>query len=153
MRKALMLIAAVGAFLALTAARPGNEAQLIQQLNGQPSRPVMPDGGAWGVFTIFDGGPLNNFACAPLTGLVNNVGGAISANVLLLSPLSQYNVCVQPSINGPLWDGGCNTIPTDPNYGVPLQAIPQYVTPDSAARTICAVSDAGSIQMPLWWAQ
>lgn len=135
------------------AARPGTEQQLVQQLNGQPVRVVMPDGGAWGIFTTFDGGTANNFACAPLTGLKNNVGANISANVVLMVPLAQYNVCVAPSVNAPMWDGGCNTIQRDYNYGLPLPTVPQYITPDSVATSICAVSDAGFISLPLWWAQ
>lgn len=152
MRK-LAIIAVLGLGAATMAARPGNEAQLIQQLNGQPVRLVMPDGGPWGIFTTFDGGLANNTACAPLVGLRNNIGASVSGNVVFLSPQQAVNVCVQPSINGPYWDGGCNLSPRDLNYGLPLAAVPQYVTPDSAARTICAVGDAGFLSLPLWWAQ
>jgi len=154
--KRATIIAALSAVMVAAvayAARPGTEQQLIQQLNGQPVRVVMPDGGAWGIFTTFDGGAANNFACAPLTGLVNNVGGAVSANIVFLSPQAAYNVCVMPSVNGPAWDGGCNTLPRDINYGIPLATVPQYITPDNVATRICAVSDAGSISLPLWWAQ
>lgn len=153
MKRALVIVGIMIAGLALTGARPGNEATLIQQLNGQPVRVLMPDGGAWGIFTVFDGGAANAMGCAPLTGLTNNIGGAISANVVFLSPSSTVHVCVQPSINGPLWDGGCNPSPRDLNYGLPLATVPQYITPDSAARQICAYSDAGFVSLPLWWAQ
>lgn len=153
MKRASLAAFAVLAVLALTGARPGTEQQLVQQLNGQPVRPVMPDGGAWGIFTTYDAGPANNFGCAPLTGLRNNAGGTISPNLVLLSPQQGINICVAPSINAPMWDGGCNTLPRDYNYGVPLATVPQYITPDSAARSICAVTDAGFLSLPLWWAQ
>lgn len=153
MKRALAVATLLVVGVLTMAARPGSEQQLIQQLNGQPVRPVMPDGGAWGIFTTYDAGTLNNFACAPLTGLTNNVGAAVSPNVVLVVPTQQYNVCLAPSINAPMWDGGCNTVQRDFNYGVPLSPVPQYLTPDSVARTICAVSDAGFISLPLWWAQ
>lgn len=154
MKRLIATAALVGAAVLFMAARPGNEFTLIQQLNGQPVRPTMPDGGAWGVFKTFDAGQANNTGCAPLTGLTNNVGGAISANVLVFSPLQPLNVCVVPSINNPAWDGGCWVSPGDINYGWPAAVgVPQYVTPDSAARQICFVGDAGSLAVPLWWAQ
>jgi hypothetical protein len=136
------------------AARPGTEQQLIQQLNGQPVRVKMADGGAWGIFTQYDGGSANSFGCAPMTGLTSNTGGAVSANVVVFVPLVPVNVCMMPSVNGRAWDGGCNAIPTDLNYGMPLTTgVPQYMTPDSVATSICAVSDAGFVSMPMMWAQ
>jgi hypothetical protein len=154
MKRALALVPMLGLAALVMAARPGTEQQLVQQLNGQPIRVRMSDGGAWGIFTTYDAGTANNFACAPLTGLTNNVGASVSANVLVFIPLAQLNVCVMPSVNGPMWDGGCNTIPSDINYGWPVAAnVPQYITPDSVATRICAVSDAGFIQLPIGWAQ
>lgn len=153
MRKlAIVAVLVVGA--ATMAARPGTEQQLIQQLNGQPVRVVQPDGGPWGIFTTFDGGTANNRACVPVVGLRNNIGATVSANVIVLVPLVPVNVCIQPSVNSPYWDGGCNTLPQDLNYGWPLAAnVPQYMTPDSVATTICAVTDAGFLSVPLGWAQ
>jgi hypothetical protein len=152
--RALALVALLSLGALLMAARPGTEQQLVQQLNGQPVRPVMADGGPWGIFTTYDAGTANNFGCAPLTGLRNNVGASVSANVLVFIPLQPLNVCVMPSVNGPLWDGGCTTIPNDINYGWPVAAgVPQYITPDSVANTICVVSDAGFISLPIGWAQ
>lgn len=154
MKRVLAIIALLGSGAAMMAARPGSEFQLVTQLNGQPIRVIMADGGPWGIFTTYDAGTANNFGCAPLTGLTNNVGAAVSANVLVFIPLAQLNVCVMPSVNGPLWDGGCNTLPTNINYGWPVAAnVPQYITPDSVATRICAVTDAGFIQLPIGWAQ
>ena len=154
MKRALTLASLAGFAALVMAARPGNEQQLIQQLNGQPSRWTMPDGGRSGVFTVFDGGALNNLACVNISGATNSAGQAVSANVILLVALGPANVCVRPSVFSPLWDGGCNTIPWDENYGVPVPAgVPQYITPDSAARSLCAVGDAGFLAVPLWTVQ
>lgn len=139
--------------LGLMAARPGNEFNLVTQLNGQPSRWVLQDGGRSGVFTVFDAG-ANSYGCMDLTGATNSVGAAVSPNVIVVVPLMPVNVCVRPSVFSPAWDGGCNTIPTDENYGVPMQAgVPQYMTPDLAARALCVVSDAGFIVVPVWTVQ
>lgn len=136
------------------AARPGNEHQLIQQLNGQPVRPVMADAGAWGIFATYDAGTANSLGCAPLTGLTNNKGVAIVPNVIVFVPLAPLHICIAPSVNAPLWDGGCNFLTRDRNYGWPVATgVPQYVTPDTTATHICAVSDAGFVELPLGWAQ
>lgn len=154
MSRALPLVALLSVGAALMAARPGSEFQLVTQLNGQPIRVRMADGGAWGVFTVSDGGAANSFGCAPITNLVNVVGGAVSANVLVFVPLQAMNFCVMPSAQAPLWDGGCSVVPTDINYGWPVAAgVPQYVTPDSVAQQICFTTDAGSITQPIGWAQ
>jgi hypothetical protein len=152
MKRALALL---GLAALVMAARPGTEQQLVQQLNGQPARVFMPDGGAWGVFTEYDAGTTNNRGCMPLTGLVNNQGVSVQANVLVVVPLTPSNVCVVPSATNPWWDGGaCATNPRDPTYGIPLPVgVPQYITPDSLARYLCVVTDAGFVQLPAWWAQ
>lgn len=161
----------------LMAARPGNEFQLQTQLFGQPVRWTMPDGGRSGVFTaVSDGGLLNGTGCMPLYGaktptnlpllpdgglVPKDDGGApdpvfnlISANVLLVVPLVGVNVCIRPSANSPTWDGGCNATPTSENYGVPLPVgTPQYIVPDSNATSLCAVSDAGTVALPVWTVQ
>lgn len=150
MKRLIATAALVGAAVLFMAARPGNEFTLIQGLNGQPVRPLMSDAGAWGVFT----GAGINFGCAPLTNLSNNVGGAVNAGIVMVLPLQALNVCLQPSLASPYWDGGCNYDPKDLNYGWPLaQGIPQYITPGNAARFICFVGDAGSLTVPLGWAQ
>ena len=134
----------------LMAARPGTEQQLVQQLNGQPSRFVMVDGGRSGIFETSS----TTARCMPLAGAKNQNNVAIVPNVLLLVPLTAGNLCVRPSVNDAPWDGGCNVIPHDENYGVPLAVgVPQYVTPDSRATHVCFAGDAGSISVPVWWAQ
>lgn len=152
--KRLALVAATLLALAAWAARPGTEQQLVQQLNGQPVRPVMADGGAWGIFATYDAGTANSLGCAPLTGLTNNVGGAVTPNLIVFMPLAPLHICVMPSVNNPMWDGGCDFATRSRNYGMPVATgVPQYITPDSAATRICAVSDAGFVELPLWWAQ
>lgn len=144
----------------LLAARPGTEQQLIQQLNGQPVRWVMPDGGRSGVFTQFDGGAQNSIGCMPLFGAKTIINGTLQPvfpNVLVMVALTPSNVCMRPSTSSTVWDGGCNALPMDENYGVPMPVgVPQYETPDSlaaSAGSLCAVSDAGYVSLPVWWAQ
>lgn len=144
--KKLLAVAALA--VAFMAARPGNEFNLLTQLNGQPSRWVMPDGGRSGAFSA------TSSACMRLTPATNSVGAAVSPNVVVFIPLTAVNVCIRPSVFSPAWDGGCNTIPGDENYGVPLAAgVPQYFVPDNAATTLCAVSDAGTVVIPAWTVQ
>lgn len=152
MKKALVISAV--AVVALMAARPGSEQQLVQQLNGQPSRWVMPDAGRSGVFTLYDAGTANNRGCMPLTGATNSAGASVSPNVLVFVPLVPVNVCIRPSVFSPVWDGGCTTLPQDENYGLPLPVgVPQYLTPDTSARSLCFVTDGGYLSVPVWTAQ
>lgn len=160
--KRLFLITVLAAPVAavLMAARPGTEQQLVQQLNGQPSRFYQRDGGVSGIVTQFDGGAANDRGCMPLfdaTAMINGTRTPITPNVLLVQPIRDVNVCVRPSANSTAWDGGCNYIPTDENYGAFFAAkVPQYVTPDGLAAQkgyICAIGDAGSLNIPIWWAQ
>lgn len=154
MKRALFALLLAGVAIASMAARPGTEQQLVQQLNGQPSRWVMPDGGRSGVFTTYDAGAANNVGCMKLLPATNSVGGAVSPNLLLFVPLTPSNVCIRPSIFSPAWDGGCNTNPADENFGVPLPVgVPQYMTPDNAATSLCVVTDGGFIVVPVWTSQ
>lgn len=136
----------------LLAARPGSEWNLVQQLNGQPVRLIMADGGLSGAF-----GGATTQACMPLTGLKNASGTTQNANVFMfMSIAGTVNFCIRPSIAFPTWDGGCNTGAAgqnDLNYGTPIAPnVPQYFTPDSRATHFCAVGDAG-IQVPVWWVE
>lgn len=148
--KRLAIVIGLGLVAVATmAARPGTEQQLVQQLSGQPVRWVMPDGGKSGAFAA-----AASVACMPLTGARNAAGASIAPNVLLFVPLTAVNVCVQPSVVNPSWDGGCNVLPGDINYGWPLPAgVPQYITPDSVAHTLCFLTDAGSVVQPVGWAE
>lgn len=145
----------------LLAARPGNEQQLVQQLNGMPVRWNIPDGGQSGAYNA-----SGSTACMPLTGgyvygaayvlpdagVSNNV--PVIPNVLVFVPPVPVLLCIKPSVFAARWDGGCNHFPGDENMGIPLPAgVPQYITPDSASRTLCVVQDAGAIAMPVWTAQ
>lgn len=161
MKRALAVAAVVAAGLALSGARPGNEFALVQQLNGQPSRWVMPDGGRSGVYNA-----SGSTGCMPLTGAYvfgtpyrlpdagTSTSIPVSPNVLLFVPKVPGLLCVRPSTFAPSWDGGCNHSPSDENYGVPLAAnVPQYITPDSAARSLCFVTDAGAMSEAVWTVQ
>lgn len=145
----------------LMATRPGNEQQLVQQLNGQPSRFNMIDGGNSIVYVA-----SGSTACMPITGAYTygtpmmqwdagvSVNNPRDVNVLMFVPPVPVLVCIRPSTLAPRWDGGCNHFPGDENMGVPLPAgVPQYITPDSAARSLCVVQDAGAIAMPVWTVQ
>lgn len=153
----IKLVAALAVVPFLMGARPGTEYNLLIQLNGQPTRWVMPDGGRSGVFTAYDGGAANATACMPLTGATTGGGVPITPNLVLFVPLGAVNFCERPSAISPFWDGGCNGNPLDENFGVPLAAlVPQYTTPDSVASTqgkLCFYSDAGYLAVPAWTVQ
>jgi len=163
--KRAILSAVLGAIavVALMAARPGNEFQLLTQLNGQPTRWTLPDGGRSGVFTVFDAGAANATACVTLrngrvaTGRLADAGFAFNdyvPQVLLMVPSTPVVVCVRPGAASTYWDGGCSQSLADENYGVPIQPFqPWYVVPEQQATTLCASSDAGYVQLPIWGVQ
>ncbi len=132
MRKAIFIGALLSGALLLMAARPGSEFGMLMQLNGQPQRWLMADGGPSGMF-----GPSK--ACMPVTG----------GDVLLIQPFNGIQLCVQPT------DGGCNTTVTDENFGVYLPAaVDRFVVLDlyransdgtqTAVTSICSVPAPGS---------
>lgn len=133
------------------AARPGTEQQLVQQLNGVPVRFVTADGGRSGVFSS---GALG---CMPLADAGAIQGGVLkqfSPNVLLFVPKIAGNFCLRPSAQSQRWDGGCNFLPSDENYGVPVAAgVPQYMTPDQYTSHFCFITDAGSMAEAVWTVQ
>lgn len=152
MRAALAVIAATFAAVVLMAARPGDQFRLFTQLNGQPVRWTLPDGGFSGLYAA------SGIACMPLSGgtTINGSGAAVSftPSVVLLETSTASNVCFRPSQVSPKWDAGCNLTDTDENFGVPTQAfVPQYVVLDVAATQICAVSDAGTVRVSVWGVQ
>lgn len=130
----------LGCGLLLTAAgRPSGQLVLDWQLNGQAERWTLPDGGASGLFAS------SGQACAPLA------GGSATPSVILLVPETPTNLCIRPTTTSPDWDGGCNTIDTDVNFGVPLQPwVPQRILLEQRATSICGASDAGIVRVPLW---
>lgn len=122
--------------LALCAARPPGPFSLELQRNGQAERWTMPDGGRSGLFAG------SGQACAPL--------GTVTGSVLLIVPEGPVNLCMRPSSASPSWDGGCNTIDGDENFGVPLQPWVEKVVVVENATHVCAASDAGVVRVPLW---
>lgn len=151
MKRALAVAAVVAAGLALSGARPGDLFTLSQQLNGQPVRFVQADAGRSGVYSSGSTG------CMPLFDAGQIIGGSLKAfspNVLLFIPKVPGNLCLRPSSFSTSWDGGCNHIPSDENYGVPLPAfVPQYLTPDVRATHLCYVTDAGAMAEAVWTVQ
>lgn len=143
---AVLFVAALG----IAASRPG-ELPMFQMLNGQPVRWIQTDGGPSGLF----GTPP---ICIPLA----NSGGAtgVTAQVIKLTPDVPINLCVRPALGGDLsagpvnaWDGGCNAINGDMNFGDPLQPWQaQYVvlSADPLAAYICASGDGGTVRTPVF---
>ncbi len=144
MKRPLAIVGVLLAAVALAAVtgsgasgRIGGEFPMLLQLNGTPNRWVLPDGGRSGIWAA------SGQACADLAG-----SGAQAVMIITGTPT---NLCFQPSTVNPLWDGGCNTIDTDQNFGVPVQAwVPQYVVLDPAAQYICGASDAGVVRAPIF---
>lgn len=100
---------------------------------------MLPDGGRSGLFAS------SGQACATIA------GGSTVPSVVLLVPATPTNLCIRPSAASPSWDGGCNTLDTDENFGVPLQPwVPQRIVLDPSATAICAASDAGVVRVPMW---
>jgi len=143
MKRALAALGVVLGLAVLVAAvpnRPGGPGPLAQMLNGQSRRWTLPDGGQ-SILTAASGQ-----ACAAVTGACSSV--------IMFVPEQPINLCVAPVIGATglnVWDGGCNTIDTDPNFGVPLPAwVPQYLTLEQTNTAICASSDAGAFRVPLF---
>lgn len=148
MKRALAVIALLGLAALTMAARPGTEFDLLTRLNGQPARWVLPDAGR-SILSASSGK-----ACATLSG-TDQRGASFTPTVVLLMPETPMNVCIKPSVspNGVTqpWDGGCNTIVGDENYGVAIQPfVPYYFVPQSAATAVCAASDGGTVQGALY---
>ncbi len=148
MRRALVAAVALAA-LAAWAARPATELDLLTRLNGQPARWVLPDAGRSMLKAA------SGMACAALTGGTDQRGASFTPSVILISPEVPLNVCIKPYVapNGVTqpWDGGCNTIVGDENYGTPIQPWQGfYFVPQAQATTLCAVSDGGVVQATLY---
>lgn len=157
MKRFSLAVAAVVVVPLLMAARPGTEFDLVTQLNGQPTRWTMPDGGRSGMFSA------SNIACMPLTNATTIINGVavrpIKPNVLLIIPITAGNLCVRPNSTSTYWDGGCNAYyPGDENYGAPMApGVPQYIVPDKmvtdttgSAAGLCFSGDAGTVVVPVW---
>jgi hypothetical protein len=166
MKRALAVVSLLGLAALVMAARPGTEQQLFVQLNGQPVRWALPDGGRSGAFTIYDAGTANGTACMALTRgtttcttyVLPDAGSSnqcpVTPNVLMMVPETPVNYTMRPAQASLYWDGGVNVIDTDENFGVPLQPyVPWFVVPDSAATSLCFASDAGYVRVPVWMMQ
>jgi hypothetical protein len=135
-RIAIVAVFAVGA--ATMAARPGNEFNLLTNLNGQEVRWLLPDGGP----SLMSGSGIQ---CMDVRGLP-----AAANSTVELVPLNTINLCeVSTTSNtgmaGTRWDGGCGLNANDPNAGVPLQPlVPKYLLLKSTTTHLCQVSDAGT---------
>lgn len=137
MKRTSLIALFVFGVLAMAAARPSSIFGLLQQLNGHPVRWTMTDGGQ----SYMTGSGMQ---CVPLAGAPN--GGPF-----LIVPEAPINLCIRPQPGLSAWDGGCNGIASDVNFGTPVGAwAPQYVTPAAGATYICAVSDAGTFQASVW---
>lgn len=146
MKRALWLLLVVPVLLA---ARPQTELDLLTRLNGVPVRWTMLDGGQSGLFSTTGG-----LVCSPLTG-TDVKGVSFRATVVKLVPLAPMNVCVRPYVmpNGVQqpWDGGCNGISGDSNFGDSIIAgAPYYFVPQPENAYVCAVSDAGVVMGALY---
>ena len=151
MKRALVAFALLGLAALVMAARPASEFQLMTQLNGQPQRWVLPDAGRSGLYAS------SGKACAALSG-TDQRGVSVTPSVVLFVPETPTNVCVRPSVsvNGITqpWDGGCNTLTGDENFGVPVQPfVPYYFVPSVGAAAVCGASDAGTVQGALYMMQ
>lgn len=150
MRPSIRLATALGCVLlavAAWAARPAGEFQLIQTLNGEPTRDVTDqanDGGARldatsGVAScsVVNGGVY--MLVAPASAACPNGPGAACANICFNSQ-----------------DGGCSSNPIDLNYGVPLVTggviyHTAYSLPGSTSQTTAikgVATDGGAIMVP-----
>lgn len=126
-------LALAAAFVALAATRPGSEFIMLTDLNGQEVRWTMADGGPSGMFGTGQ-------QCMPLAQLP-----AAANSTIEVMPGAPINLCVRSAFSAPSWDGGCNGIATDPNFGVPLQPfVPKFMLLSSTATHLCQVSDAGT---------
>ena len=150
MKRALLTLSLLGLAVLVMAARPASDLQLFTQLNGQPVRWVLPDGGQSGLFTQFDAGAANYVTCAALDGGSLN-GVAFKPNALMFMPEVPVNICIRPQVdmNGRqmTWDGGCNGTTNDINGGTAWQAfVPFFAVPHPNAAWFCAFSDAGYVR-------
>lgn len=137
--KRLALIAGLVLGAVAFAGRPGTEYQLLINLNGEEVRWTMGDGGQSGLFGT-------GRVCMPVSELPAGANSTIE-----VMPTVPINLCERSTTAVPRWDGGCNGVTGDPNYGVQLQAfVPKFATLRSSTTHLCAVSDAGVVIAPVF---
>lgn len=136
MRKALTAVAvllAMGALMALTPV--STEFQMLRLLNGEEVRWVMTDGGRSGMYGT-------GLTCMPLAELPAAANGVVE-----LVTNSPINLCERSTSlrDGRVWDGGCNTIAGDINFGLPVQPyIPKFIVLRSGTTHLCQATDGGT---------
>lgn len=115
---------------ATAAPRPQNDTALLLQLNGEPRRWLMEDGGWSGMYG-------SGIQCMKI----------YSGDTLLLEPSAEIHLCMGQMDGG--WDGGCNTTVTDPNYGVTFST-DKYLSTQNKTALICEVPTSGSANVPVF---
>lgn len=143
MSRALSIVGGlvVAAALAAFAVRPGSDLALFLRLNGQPTRWVMADGGASGMF----GSGQQCMTVQP-------------NDVLKLTPSAAVYLCT-PSPTGKTmttgdspgaWDGGCSSTATDVQMGDYVGANVEHYVVTGDATNICQVPSTGSVNTPVY---
>lgn len=136
--KKTLVISAV-AVAALMAARPGSEYSMLTLLNGEEVRWTMADGGQSGMFGTGQ-------QCMPVASLP-----AAANSTVEVVPTVPINLCERSTSAFPPWDGGCNTIAGDINFGVPLQPyVSKWILLRSSTTHLCQVTDAGTAVTPVF---
>lgn len=145
MKHAAIAVAAfIAAPLLMAAGRPGTELNLLTGLNGEEVRWTMFDGGQSGMY----GSGLQCMPVADLPAAANGVVELQPLQPIVLCERSTTRLPVMAADGGvlvPRWDGGCNQIVGDPNFGVQLQpSAPKYVVLRADTTHLCQASDAGT---------
>lgn len=121
------------AVVALMAARPGTEKDLMTNLNGEEVRWVMADGGISGMYGTGQ-------QCMPVASIP-----AACNNVVEVVPTVPINLCERSTALAERWDGGCSTITGDKNFGVPLQPyVSKFIVLRNTTTHLCQVGDGGT---------
>lgn len=142
MRTLLKPIAFAVFAIAFMAARPGNEYLLLLNLNGEEVRWVMADGGVSGMYG-------SGQQCMPVAQLP-----AACNSTIEVVPTAPINLCERSTSVGQGWDGGCNTIVGDMNFGIPLQPyVSKFIVLRSQTTHLCQAGDAGSVVTPVFGLQ
>lgn len=111
--------------------RSGSELSLFLTLNGERSRVLQTDGGG-SLLWVADGG-IGSFAITGgLVYYLENVGTVVC------------HLC-NPGPDQLTWDGGCNSTPSDPNYGFPVPVGGyRWISTRDGTTTLKAVSGSGA---------
>ena len=134
---------AMGLTLAVTpaeAARPGNALSLQQLSVGERSRTVQNDGGGL-MLWVTDAG----------IGSVAVTGGTL-VYIANAGTLGCF-VCLPGPEGVTSWDGGCGTVPSDPNFGQFLDAGASWLVLLKDTTTLIETRPAPTVQfctLPVW---